>query len=172
MNNTNQVSETKDQIKNALFSIMNRKKYDDITMSEIAKEAGIVRMTVYRNFKEKDRILLYAFDSYIDMINKDEELDCEFDLEKSIKLSMQALKNSNYTKFLAENDLLDAIFERSLGDNGLYFSKNISRSDNKYIEKFIMGGINFITKEWINDGMNKSCGEIAREIKDIIIKLD
>jgi len=42
----NQIKESKDMIKNALFRLLEVKDLKEITMSEIAEEAGLVRMTL------------------------------------------------------------------------------------------------------------------------------
>ena len=41
----------------ALLKLMAQKNYDDITITEIAKTAGVNRMTYYRNYVTKDDIL-------------------------------------------------------------------------------------------------------------------
>lgn len=48
-------------ITEALFKLLNNKSYDDITVTDICKEAGYTRMSFYRNFTSKEDILSKAF---------------------------------------------------------------------------------------------------------------
>lgn len=61
---------TEDRFYNALTALMERKSYEDITISAISDEAGISRMTFYRNFKSKDDILVSHLNSVIEDIKK------------------------------------------------------------------------------------------------------
>ncbi|MEC0212576.1 TetR/AcrR family transcriptional regulator [Paenibacillus ehimensis] len=45
-------------IQTALFQLMEKKPYSLISITEIADKAGLARQTVYRNFQDKDEILL------------------------------------------------------------------------------------------------------------------
>lgn len=47
----------KDYITQALFMLIHSKNYDDITITDIAKKAGVTRISFYRNFESKEDIL-------------------------------------------------------------------------------------------------------------------
>lgn len=47
-----------DCIYQALVQLMETKPYKDITITDITKKAGVSRMAYYRNFQEKDDILI------------------------------------------------------------------------------------------------------------------
>ena len=49
---------TKNCIMDALVQLMHTKDYNDITITDITKRAGVSRMSYYRNYKSKDDILL------------------------------------------------------------------------------------------------------------------
>jgi len=53
-----QVKRTKSWIFEALMQLMEEKSYDKITISDIADKAGIARPTFYRNFNDKDEVVL------------------------------------------------------------------------------------------------------------------
>ena len=53
-----QVERTKSWIFDALMLLMDEKPYDKITVSDIADKAGIARPTFYRNFDDKDDVIL------------------------------------------------------------------------------------------------------------------
>lgn len=47
-----------DCIYQALVQLMETKPYEDITITDITKKAGVSRMAYYRNYREKDDILI------------------------------------------------------------------------------------------------------------------
>ncbi|HFI0501879.1 TPA: TetR/AcrR family transcriptional regulator [Streptococcus suis] len=53
----NQNLKAKDYITQALFLLINLKNYDEITITDIAKKAGVTRISFYRNFESKEDIL-------------------------------------------------------------------------------------------------------------------
>lgn len=44
-------------ITSALFTLMKRKKYDDISITEITNKAGVGRVSFYRNFNSKEDVI-------------------------------------------------------------------------------------------------------------------
>jgi len=53
-----QVERTKSWIFDALMLLMDEKPYEKITVSDIADKAGVARPTFYRNFDDKDEVVL------------------------------------------------------------------------------------------------------------------
>jgi len=53
-----QIERTKSWIFDALMLLMDEKPYEKITVSDIADKAGIARPTFYRNFDDKDEVVL------------------------------------------------------------------------------------------------------------------
>ncbi|WP_087972245.1 TetR/AcrR family transcriptional regulator [Oceanobacillus rekensis] len=55
--NDKRVNRTKKALKNALLSLMEKKKYEDITITEIVKHAEYNRGTFYLHFEQKEDLL-------------------------------------------------------------------------------------------------------------------
>ena len=55
------IRKTKDEIANALCSLLETNQYDVITIQEIADSCSVTRRTLYRHFKTKDEILHHCF---------------------------------------------------------------------------------------------------------------
>ena len=53
----NYEKKAKDYITEALFLLMKKKDFKDITITDITKKAGVNRVTFYRNFNSKDEII-------------------------------------------------------------------------------------------------------------------
>jgi AraC-like DNA-binding protein len=56
-----QVQRTCSWILEAILLLINEKPYDKITVSDIINKAGIARQTFYRNFKDKDEVIVRYF---------------------------------------------------------------------------------------------------------------
>jgi|AKZA01.1.fsa_nt_gi Transcriptional regulator len=53
----NNPKNSKDYITEALLQLMIKKKFKDITITDIANKAGVNRITIYRNFDSKEEII-------------------------------------------------------------------------------------------------------------------
>ncbi len=60
-----------DCIYEALLQLMEKKEYKDITITDITKKAGVSRMAYYRNYADKDEILLRHLRMYLDQAEAD-----------------------------------------------------------------------------------------------------
>jgi len=56
-----QVQRTCSWILEAVLLLIDEKPYDNITVSDITKKAGIARQTFYRNYKDKDEVIIEYF---------------------------------------------------------------------------------------------------------------
>ena len=74
-----QVQRTKSWIFEAVMLLMDKKPYDKITVSDITEKAGIARQTFYRNYKDKDEVIIQYFSN----IFNDEMLSVEKVSEKN-----------------------------------------------------------------------------------------
>ena len=61
---------TRECIESALILLMEEKKYDEITISEIVKRAGVSRTAYYRNYDSKEDILKTLLHDLISHINE------------------------------------------------------------------------------------------------------
>ncbi|OPA73263.1 TetR family transcriptional regulator [Paenibacillus selenitireducens] len=58
-------------IQTALFQLMEKKPYSHISITEIADRAGLARQTLYRNYQDKDDILLNYLDKFMKRMMED-----------------------------------------------------------------------------------------------------
>jgi AcrR family transcriptional regulator len=64
--NNRQVKRTRGWIIDALMILMDKKPYNEITVSDIVQKAGIARQTFYRSYDNKDDVLLQFFGELVD----------------------------------------------------------------------------------------------------------
>jgi AcrR family transcriptional regulator len=148
-----QMSESKELIEKSLVSLLKKKPLDSINMTEIASNAGVSRMTLYRHFEKKEEIILSIVEKKMEKI-----ID---EIDKSRKLTMYDmllfrfvfLKKSPFTKKLYDNnhleELLNLIRERSMVKLPFVSENNPSQ----FLMNFLRGGIDGVTAKWIEDGM-------------------
>ena len=113
-----QVQRTKSWIFDALMILMGEKSYENITVSDIAEKAGVARPTFYRNFDDKDEVVLQYLENSFSA-EKDDKLNnivLVFDYKYMIKhqknlkkiLSISSIENrisanlKNFTLSLTE----------------------------------------------------------------------
>lgn len=166
-----QIALSKNMIKDALFKLMETKNLSDITMLEIANEAQVVRMTLYRHFKSKEDILIYCFDGYLNQAIHEINSCPNPTLKDLLNFRFKTLKESPYTLIMAKNNQLNDILN-GLEDKKLeHFKDLLPNVTDRYAKDFIISGINTITIRWIEDGMNESYEEITNKIVELIHKL-
>lgn len=111
---------TEDKILNASVVLFSQKGYSSVTTKEIAKEAGVSEMTLFRHFESKHNLFEKAFDKFVfspEFIALFEglEWDLERDLNK-ICFSYQDIlfKNQNIILMHFKNEELNPNFDAAL----------------------------------------------------------
>jgi AcrR family transcriptional regulator len=169
MKRQKQIDESKDMIAAAFVDLIHNHDFNGLTLNEIADKAGVNRMTIYRHFKTKERIVLYCARKNL------KELEARVSGEEKPYRELiyqrlewiQTLPNlpiimsSREIEELLDSFMMDAHLE------ALEKAIGISFSDNPQIFYFYFGGLNRISKEWLKNG----CIESSREIADKIINL-
>jgi hypothetical protein len=87
-----QVQRTCSWILEAILLLMEQKPYEKITVSDIVDKAGIARQTFYRNFKDKDEVIV----KYFANIFNSELLSLESTSEKDKKDNIVLTFNIKY----------------------------------------------------------------------------
>ena len=53
----------KESFTDALFNLMTKKDFNNITISELSKKAGVSRLSFYRNYNSKEDIIINYLDT-------------------------------------------------------------------------------------------------------------
>lgn len=137
----------------ALLTMIQKKPYDEITISELCKKAQLDRRTFYRNFKDKDDVLQYYFDDlkleYLQTIQKIKEktfsslADAYFSFWSShLQFFKTAQKDQALISLLFQtiNDFVPSVYVD--GDGNL--SKEM-----RYSIAFVVGGFHNVLLQWL-----------------------
>ena len=174
MKQQERIERTKTNISLALYFLLLRKPYEEITVSDICKKAGISRVSFYHYYDKKDDILIQfsdeKFAEFFDDFTKLEKMtfnDLIVELFKFLKKNSRQLTILRYAK--KENILLEQFhsYGRYLFANGVT-SKILKEKDNPYLLPFLVGGLFQVIMTWLDEGMSTPPEKIAKEVIEII----
>ena len=111
---------TEDKILNASIVLFSQKGFTAVTTKEIAKEAGVSEMTLFRHFENKHNLFERAFDKFIFSpkiiaLFENLEWDLESDLNKICSSYQEILsKNQKIILMHFKNEALNPDFDATL----------------------------------------------------------
>lgn len=157
---------TKECLYTALLLLMEKKPYEEITITEIAKKAGVSRMSYYRLYKSKDDILAqYAdevFGELLERIRGSHTLDRLWLAEEIFHICGEhhiLLKNVFHAK------LYDRILENLLHYCRYLAEHVLGMEEGKDTEYWIYGEagrFGMLILHWMESGMKETPEEMAR----------
>nr|WP_240343808.1 TetR/AcrR family transcriptional regulator [Paenibacillus sp. SYP-B3998] len=165
-------------IQTALFQLMEKKPYSQISITEIADRAGLARQTFYRNYLDKDEILLkylnglmigmwkdfnqsqsYSEDMFI-MLFRNWQLHAPRALIHNIMLTDRKIRQIIY-KSLSE--FIDELFinndEESTADQ--------ATNSRRYAQKSFSALVHVMLIEWTLQEYNMSPEEMGRLVNEL-----
>ncbi len=168
MKRIKQINESKELILKAFIRILEKKKFEDITISDIAKEAGVVRMTFYRHFDKKEDIIIFIFEQHVDKALNIMEKKGFNSTKDLLNFRFQTIKESPYIELILNHNELNKLFQ-TLGKKNIHqFKALIPDLNDIYKASFMNGGINAMTKLWIQNGMKESPEEMSTKVMKIL----
>ena len=151
-------------ITDALFSLMKRKPFQQITVTEICEEAAIGRKTFYRNFELKEDVV----DFWLDLRCTEYEKDLlSVPLEEMLQYHCAFLKK--YTSELITlyqnglHPMVEKKFSIFLPDTMPLWSEN--PVEQEYRSQYIVAGIEAIVRVWVIREFQETVEEIVEIIK-------
>ncbi|MFT4244987.1 MAG: TetR/AcrR family transcriptional regulator [Micrococcaceae bacterium] len=158
-----QVSQTVEWLTEALIQLMERKPYNQITISELTKRSGLSRRTFYRHFSSIDDILVQEINKQIEELFQETRRKGAETFEKGIRVSFEYwLTQRDFLLLLQKNDLMPIL----LAGLPTYMKySNINRAlidQNDYFYYFIAGGISNLLILWLEEGAVKSPQDMAK----------
>ncbi len=161
MKRIKQIEESKNIIANAFVLLLQDYKFHDITISMITKKALIGRNTFYSHFKSKEEVFNYIMNTHFQKASDSLNITEDFNLESFLLFRFNLLKNNSLFINLYEEDDLKYLFNHFRNNKLTLINLKIS---DEYKIEFIQGGITYITKKWISNGMKESPEEIVSKI--------
>ena len=176
----------------ALISLLKKKSFEYISVSEICKTADVNRSTFYLHYEtigdlldETTRYLLNDFLSYFSTDTKSVALklnDCElnelvFVCDKYLAPYLTYIKDHKevfktamiHNRTFGFEDVYKRMFENIF--NPILDRFNYPISNRQYIIMYYLNGINAIVIEWLKNGCDKTIEEISEIIQICIYGL-
>ncbi len=164
--NTNKVNLfVRECICTATLELMKTKNYDEITVTEIIKKAGVSRMGFYRNYEAKNDVIedfiLTAFLNTLDEIKSKRPLEL-----KTYNVIFTVLENfKKYAEYikLFVNQNLDYLLYTCYSKAFDMLSKSRDASAiGYYYNRMLLANLFSVEMAWIRSGMKESPDELAR----------
>lgn len=152
---------TREAICTALLELMDQKEFESITISDLAKRAGVSRQSFYRNYTSKEDIIIEIEETILNSF-RDSLDDPKYRNDLRLWLT-------DYFSFVRENHKLVAILDKAhLSD--VLFSKapfivedwmGESGSGLHYYVVGSLGAMRTIVMDWFYSGMKESSEYMA-----------
>ena len=173
----------------ALISLLKKKPFEYITVSEICETASVNRSTFYLHYEtisdlldETTRYLLDDFRSYfptdtIDLVCCDRN-ELVFVCDKYLTPYLTYIKNHKevfgtaitHNKILKLEDVHKRLFDNIF--NPILDRFHYPSNTRQYVMMYYLNGINAIVLEWLKNGCDKSSAEISEIISVCIYGLN
>ena len=166
----------------ALLSLLEKKPFEFVTISELCEEAGVNRSTFYLHYENTADLLKEATAYVLDNFASYFSVDMESIASKYENCDLQELNFINekylhpYLSFIKENQRLftavlsqpttfdsKVIFQRLFDDvfNPILDRFHYPRDEQHYVMMFYLNGITAIITEWLRDGCSKSIEDVS-----------
>lgn len=137
----------------ALLKLMEKKPFNEISVSELCEKAGVARASFYRNYDSMQEILTNYLSSVTDewweeFVKYPED---EFHEKFWKELLLQYKKNEELIKLIYQNDISYIIKNHIFNSCG---PKDGQDEQTKYLCAMVAGAIYGFVEQWIVLGMN------------------
>lgn len=170
------ITRTQSAIKQACLELMAEKKFDSLTIQEIADRANVNRATVYLHYLDKfdilDKIVDEHIHNMIDICDSNTEMDW---IESTIHCMEYLEKNYLFFSTMLASEGAPYFRNRFLQYNINEFKKdvdltksNISDQSEDVVVEFAAHAYVGIVEWWIKNGMPYSTKEMAKKVGDLL----
>ena len=165
LNNRESNRLTRECICMAMMYLMNEKPYDSISISEIAKRAGVSRTAFYRNYETKDDVIREIGKQVIDMLS---EIVGKVRSNEDVHNMLVEF----FTLIEQQKDKIELLIKGDLSFNLLFPNARIlenvipARTRTEHYRMVAIDAALFgIVKEWITNGCDLSVEELVRVVE-------
>ena len=177
----------------ALISLLKKKSFEYITVSEICETAGVNRSTFYLHYEtvgdllnETARYLLNDFLSYFSTDTKKVALNLEncelgdlmFICDKYLSPYLSYVKDHKevFKTALLNNKTLgfEEVYKRMFENifNPILERFNYPQDNRQYVMMYYLNGINAIVSEWLKNGCDQSIEELSKIVVTCVFGLN
>ena len=155
-------------ITEAFLLLLKEKAYQDISITEICKKAGVTRMSFYRNFESKENILLKRVRAVTDSFLKASAISYKNDTLSNYFAKL-------FTHMQQQTELCSALNHAGLlymvkDEFDRVFLNTYRREYDEYKSVFLAGGIYNVFLFWFVHGCREHPEDLAKRLDAILTK--
>ncbi len=158
----------------ALFQLLHRYNFDDISITQICEKAGVSRMSFYRYYSCKEDIfIVYSderFNEFFELANKSNIANIE---DLLLLIYREISKDAHHIKLLEKTNRFNILF----GSFEQYASYLVARLENQsfsnlknnhYLVPFLAGGIYSATLRWCHRNFIDKPEEVTAQTMQLL----
>lgn len=164
---------SKESIQQALFELLKVQEYSTVTISQLAKKAGVSRMGFYRNYDTKDQVLTDYFDNYMQELYQSlNDASPKDPTSISLDYFNYVKENAELFTVLIQSKAEQILIERFTYYVSKFYLENVQSipfegTYAKYWNDFVSAGLYKLTIEWIKN----DCRESSEFLAELVTKL-
>lgn len=158
---------SKMMLTNALLTLMRTKPYEKISIKEITDTAQLARMTFYTNFKTKDDLLIYCWQSLLSEYKRNLAQYQTYDVAViALEFFRVWQAHKTFVASLTHTSMSLVLQQAEAAMTGIVEEYQLtptfkSTRFQQYEWTFLVGGLMNMTLHWIHDGCRESPEEMA-----------
>lgn len=166
---------TKESVFSALMKLLKNRAFNEITITEITKVAGVSRAAFYRNYVTKeDIIIFYLRDLFQELLMELQKLESKNKLNRTRLFFSFFKEHGAFIENLIEAELSHIFYEQFCVYVTDFFenqTNKLSKSPlyQKYLPQYIASGLFRVLQEWIKGGMVESVDDITQFMFEVTI---
>ena len=167
-----QVQRTCSWILEALLLLMNEKPYEKITVSDIIEKAGIARQTFYRNFKDKNEVIIKyftkIFNSELLTVENINEKDKQENIILTFNIKYMVNHRNDIKKLLTIAGIEDLFTDSFKEWHNMLFNKKKNKLNKEaqlvywYKINYQITGIILVIMDWFKNDMPLPINNLAK----------
>ena len=164
---------TKDMISLAIYALMHRMPYEEITVKQICQKADVSRMSFYRYYNQKDDVFVdYCDERFEEFYNyysqrldmsKQDFVIALFSFFKKYSRQLLTLKKAGKADLLM--DQLNNYVRYTIMNFKSEYTEN--KKNNPLVAPFLAGGVFNVLMNWLDSGMKESPEDMCKLLFDI-----
>lgn len=164
---------TKESVFTALIKLLDKRTFNEITITEITKVAGVSRAAFYRNYATKeDIIIFYLRDLFQELLLKLQALENKNKLARTTLCFSFFKEHSGFIEILIKAELTHIFYEQFCIHVTDFFENQtdkLSKSTlyEKYLPQYIASGFFRVLLEWVKDGTVESVDDITKFMLEV-----
>ncbi len=167
---------TKRMLYEALVSLLEKKNINEVSVTELCREACINRATFYKHYNTPNDILAETIKAHLSrLIDIQKAGDIKNDLQQILEASCQYIyDNAAFFRLVMTNDLDSSLYIKVLSsltnrhESSIAISPRFDDTDHMLISTFIACGGYHLIRHWLVNRIPKSPHEISVLIYSLI----